>query len=201
VRSDMELWTEVRRQVLTNQLSKRATCQKYGLGWHTLIKILAHDEPPGYRQSVPRKKPKLAALLPVIHQILADDQHAPKKQRHTAHRIFERLRDENGYAGGETIVKDAVREWKQSHREVFLPLSHPPGDAHSDVGRRPDHVPGHHENYGDAAQGLNMQVARSARLVFDGCGHPVRTSERTTKGAVCRLDGLCSHRASAERRR
>lgn len=134
MRSDMELWTEVRRQVLTNQLSKRAACQKYGLGWHTLVKILAHDAPPGYRQSVPRKKPKLAALLPIVHQILTDDQHAPKKQRHTAHRIFERLRDEHGYAGGETIVKDAVREWKQSHREVFLPLSHPPGEAQVDFG-------------------------------------------------------------------
>ena len=63
----MELWTEVRRQVLANQLSKRAACQKYGLGWHTLVKILAHDEPPGYRQSAPRKKPKLAASVSSIN--------------------------------------------------------------------------------------------------------------------------------------
>ncbi len=130
----MEFWKEVRRLVLTNEMSKRAACQKYGLGWHTLVKILAHDEPPGYRQAQPRKKPKLAALLPIVHQILAADQQAPKKQRHTAHRIFERLRDEHGYLGGETIVKDAVREWKQSHREVFLPLSHPPGEAQVDFG-------------------------------------------------------------------
>ena len=32
---------------LTNELSQRAACQKYGLGWHTLKKILAHAEPPG----------------------------------------------------------------------------------------------------------------------------------------------------------
>jgi transposase len=134
VRSDMELWTEVRRLVLTNELSKRAACKKYGLGWHTLAKILVHEEPPGYRQAQPRKKPKLSALLPIVHQILAADQQAPKKQRHTAHRIFERLRDEHGYLGGETIVKDAVRAWKQSHREVFLPLSHPPGEAQVDFG-------------------------------------------------------------------
>jgi transposase len=134
VRSDMEFWKEVRRLVLTNALSKRAACTKYGLGWHTLAKILAHGEPPGYRQAKPRKKPKLAALLPIIHQILIGDQQAPKKQRHTAHRIFERLRDEHGYPGGETVVKDAVREWKQSHQEVFLPLSHPPGEAQVDFG-------------------------------------------------------------------
>ena len=134
MRCDMEFWKEVRRLVLTNELSKRAACKKYGLGWHTLAKILAHDEPPGYRQAQPRKRPKLAALLPIIHQILADDRQAPKKQKHTARRIFERLRDEHGYLGGETVVKDAVRAWKQSHREVFLPLSHPPGEAQVDFG-------------------------------------------------------------------
>jgi transposase len=130
----MEFWTLVRRQVLTGELSQRAACEKYHLGWHTLKKILAHAEPPGYRQSQPRSKRKLAGFLPIIHQILADDRQAPKKQRHTAWRIFERLRDEHGFAGGYTTVKDAVRAWKQSHREVFLPLSHPPGEAQVDFG-------------------------------------------------------------------
>jgi transposase len=130
----MELWIEIRRRVLTKELSKRAACKEYGLGWHTLKKILAHDEPPGYRQSQPREKRKLAPFLPIIHQILTADPQAPKKQRHTAKRIFERLRDEHGYQGGKTVVKDAVRAWKQSHQEVFLPLSHPPGEAQVDFG-------------------------------------------------------------------
>ncbi len=134
MRSDMEFWKEVRRRVLTDELSKRAACKEYGLGWHTLAKILAHDEPPGYRQSRPRRKRKLASFLPIIHQILEDDGQAPKKQRHTAHRIFQRLRDEHDYEGGETVVKDAVRAWKQSGQEVFLPLSHPPGEAQVDFG-------------------------------------------------------------------
>ena len=55
----MEFWTEVRRRVLTGQLSKRAACRKYDLSWHTLKKILAHQEPPGYRRKQPRQKPKL----------------------------------------------------------------------------------------------------------------------------------------------
>lgn len=130
----MEFWKEVRRQVLTGELSRRAACKKYGLGWHTLTKILAHDEPPGYRQSQPRVKPKIDEFLPVIQQILIDDRQAPKKQRHTAWRIFERLRDEYHFGGKYTIVKDAVRSWKQSHQEVFLPLSHPPGEAQVDFG-------------------------------------------------------------------
>ena len=134
MRSDMEFWKEVRRLVLTNELSKRGACEKYGLGWHTLKKILAHDEPPGYRKSQPRAKPKIDKFLPVIHQILVDDRQAPKKQRHTAWRIFQRLQDEQQFSGQYTIVKDAVRAWKQSHQEVFLPLSHPAGEAQVDFG-------------------------------------------------------------------
>ena len=130
----MEFWKDVRRQVLTGELSQRAACEKYGLGWHTLKKILTHEEPPGYRLSRPRRRRKLEGFLPIIEQILEDDRQAPRKQRHTAQRIFERLRDEHGYEGRLTVVKDAVRAWKQSHREVFLPLAHPPGEAQVDFG-------------------------------------------------------------------
>src|SRR3974377_1488417 len=103
----MEFWKEVRRQGLTKELSQRAALKKYGLGWHTLKKILAHAEPPGYRQSKARPKPKLEAFLGGIAQILEEARQAPKKQRHTAKRIFERLRDEHGFGGGQTVVKDA----------------------------------------------------------------------------------------------
>ena len=130
----MEFWKEVRRQVLTHELSRRAACRNYGLGWHTLKKILAHEEPPGYRQSQRRPKRKLEPFLPIIEQILEGDRQAPPKQRHTAQRIFKRLREEHGYPGGQTVVKDAVRAWKQSRQEVFLPLSHPPGEAQVDFG-------------------------------------------------------------------
>jgi transposase len=121
----MEIWSEVRREVLTGASSKRAAIAKYKVGWHTRKKMLANDEPPGYRQAKQRPKPKLDAFLPVLRQMLEDDGKAPPKQRHTARRIFERLRDEHGYTGGETVVKDAIREWRISRREVFLPLSHP----------------------------------------------------------------------------
>lgn len=87
----MEVWKEVRRRVLTKEISCRAACAEYHLGWQTLNKILTHAEPPGYRPSKPRPKRVLARFLPIIYQILEDDRQAPKKQRHTAHRIFERL--------------------------------------------------------------------------------------------------------------
>jgi hypothetical protein len=52
----------------------------------------------------------------------------------TGIRIFERLRDEHGYGGGYTVVKDHVRRLRARGREVFVPLSHPPGHAQVDFG-------------------------------------------------------------------
>ncbi len=90
--------------------------------------------PPGYRRSKPPARPKLAPFVPVIDQILEDDKGRLKKQRHTAKRVFERLRDQHGFTGGITIVTDYVREKKRRSREVFVPLSHAPGHAQVDFG-------------------------------------------------------------------
>jgi hypothetical protein len=60
---------------------------------------------------------------------LEDDKKAPKKLRHTARRIFERLCDEHGYTGGLTVVKEAVAACRTRSAEVFVPLSHRPVEA------------------------------------------------------------------------
>ena len=65
---------------------------------------------------------------------MEEDQRVVRKQRHTAKRIFERLRDEYGFGGGYTTVKDYVREHRRRTREMFVPLSHPPGHAQCDFG-------------------------------------------------------------------
>jgi len=130
----MELWAEVRRRVLVDGLSKREACRRYAIHWLTLKKILSHAEPPGYRRVKPPRRPAIAPVLPVIRQILDDDAKAPRKQRHTAKRIWERLRAEHGFRGGYTAVKDAVRELRVGRKEVFLPLAHPPGEAQVDFG-------------------------------------------------------------------
>ena len=131
----MELWSEIRRRVWTGELSMRQACSEYGLNFRTIDKIVRHPEPPPYQPKQPRAKPTLGPYLPIIQQILADDRHAPPKQHHTARRIYERLRDEHGYQGCASIVRDAVRLCKQSQAEVFLPLLHPPGEAQADFGR------------------------------------------------------------------
>jgi len=74
----------------------------------------------------------LAEHLEWIRQTLAADKAMPKKQRHTAKRIWVRLREERGFTGGYTIVREAVRELKRTSREVFMPLPHEPGEAQVD---------------------------------------------------------------------
>jgi len=130
----MDQWADIRRRVLIDGESKRSVQRRYKIHWKTLQKILNQPEPPGYRQSKPRAKKKLGPFLPVIEEILRRDQQAPPKQRHTAKRIFERLRQEHGYAGGLTVVKEAVHAWRQRHAEAFVPLAHPPGEAQVDFG-------------------------------------------------------------------
>jgi transposase len=131
----MEQWTEIRRRVLVNKQSKRSVCREFGIHWDTLTKMLEHAEPPGYRQRQPRHKPKIGPFLGIIDEILRQDQKVHRKQRHTKKRIFDRLKKEYKYPGGYTAVKEAVCEWQCQHREVFMPLSHRPGEAQVDFGQ------------------------------------------------------------------
>ena len=130
---NMQQWTDIRRRVLVDGVSKRQILRETGMHWTTLEKILRHSDPPGYRADSPRPKPKLGPYLERIAQILQDDKQAPRKQRHTAKRIYQRLCDE-GYRGGYTVVKEAVRDLRLKGREVFVPLVHRPGEAQVDFG-------------------------------------------------------------------
>jgi len=94
---------------------------------------LEHTEPPGYRLREARPKPKIGPYLERIAQIIEEDKALPKKQRHTAKRIYERIREE-GYEGKYTQVKEAVREIRRLRQEVYMPLKHDPGEAQVDFG-------------------------------------------------------------------
>ncbi len=130
----MDNWTNIRRDILANGMSRREACKKYNLNFRTIQKILCHPEPPGYRQQSARDKPIIGPFIPIIHEILEADKKVHRKQRHTGKRIFDRLCSEHGYTGEITVVRDEIRRWKQSTAEVFMPLSHPPGEAQFDFG-------------------------------------------------------------------
>jgi transposase len=129
----MDWWTRIRLEVLRGESSKREILRREGIHWETLKKILEHSEPPGYRIKQARPKPKIGPYLDRIDQIIKNDKELPKKQRHTAKRIYERI-TEIGYEGKYTQVKKAVREIKRLNQEVFMPLIHRPGEAQVDFG-------------------------------------------------------------------
>jgi hypothetical protein len=89
----MEWWTRLRLEVLRGKRKKREVLRSEGIGWETLKKILAHPEPPGYRLKKARPKPKIGPYLGRIAQIIEEDKALPKKQRHTAKLIYERIRE------------------------------------------------------------------------------------------------------------
>ena len=124
----VELYADVRRSVYVEGLSERAAARRFGRARETVRKMLRYRLPPGYRRHQPVRRPKLDAFTGIIDQILSDDQHRPKKQRHTAKRICERLRAEHAFTGGDTIVKAYVREQTLGRQGMFVPLTHPPGD-------------------------------------------------------------------------
>ena len=130
----VDVYLRVRRAVMVEGISIREAARVFGLHRDTVRKMLAYSVPPGYRQQNPPRRPKLEPYTGVIDRILEDDLKRSRKQRHTAKRIFERLRDEYGFDGGYTTVKDYVRENRRQTREMFVPLSHPPGHAQCDFG-------------------------------------------------------------------
>ena len=130
----VELYGRVRFAVQREGLSHREAGRRFGIDPRTVAKMMRFSVPPGYRRSGPAKRPKLDRFVGVIDQILEDDKLRPAKQRHTSKRIFERLRDEHGFSGGITIVKDYVLGRRQRLREMFVPLRHDPGHAQADFG-------------------------------------------------------------------
>jgi transposase len=130
----VELYGRVRYAVKIEGMNRREASRVFSIDRRTVDKMLAFSVPPGYRRKKTPLRPKLDPFVGIIDQILEDDGKRLKKQRHTSKRIFERLRDEFGFAGGITIVKDYIFVARQRQREMFVPLSHSPGHAQADFG-------------------------------------------------------------------
>lgn len=129
----MDQWIELRHKIHNEHVPLRELERNTGIHRDTLRKIRDNSEPPGYRRTAPAQQTKISPYLDRIKEILESDKQMPKKQRHTAKKIWETLQAD-GFTGGYTIVKDAVREIKKTSKEVFMPLCQPPGEAQVDFG-------------------------------------------------------------------
>ncbi len=89
----VDIYNKVRLACHHNGLSQREAARQFGVARPSIKKMLSHSEPPGYRRTATILRPKLDGYTDIIDHILKDDLGRPKKQRHTALRIHERLCD------------------------------------------------------------------------------------------------------------
>ncbi len=141
-RSKTALYADIRRDARAG-VGVRELQRKYRVGWRTVNAAMATAWPSARATYSPRVS-KLDLFKEVIDAILVDDLDAPRKQRHTARRVFHRLLDEHGMTG---VSYDVVRRYVKVRRPqiraehgrgepgVFVPQTHHPGrEAEVDFG-------------------------------------------------------------------
>jgi transposase len=138
--SRVELFERVRRDREFEGLSMHALARRYGVHRRTVRQALESPVPPARKRPEGRPAPKLGEYRELIDSWLVADLTAPRKQRHTAKRIHQRLVDECGADVSERQVRRYVRERRRALGlpvdEVFVPLCHEPGvEAEVDWGR------------------------------------------------------------------
>lgn len=104
----------------------------------TIRRALGDPGPWEYRQRKQKARPVMGPLIPIIERWLAEDETAPRKQRHTAQRVYDRLVAEHGFTGSVSSVRQWMHKRKQgtiAAHLVTLPLAHEAGkEAQMDFG-------------------------------------------------------------------
>jgi transposase len=129
--SRVELFERIRRDRDREGLSIRALACRHGVHRRAVRQALAAPLPLPRKRPEGRPAPKLGPYRPLIDSWLIEDREAPRKQRHTAKRVWQRLVDEHGAEVAETTVREYVRrrrrELGEPVEEVFVPQVHEPG--------------------------------------------------------------------------
>jgi len=113
----------IRKKHLVDGWSIRRISRQLRLARQTVRKALLLTELPHYAREHAPPRPVVGPFEPVIERWLAEDRSAPKKQRHTAKRIYDRLVADYGFTGHEATVRRAVARLRPKTPEVFVPLA------------------------------------------------------------------------------
>lgn len=129
-------WDEIRRSYHIEEKSINEIAQETGHAWRTIKRLVESEEPPKYQRKKPVRARKLGPYHERIKEMLAENEHLPRKQRWTSPRIMKEIQKE-GYAGAESTVRHYVAQIRREKKKpkVFLPLEFDPGtDAQVDWG-------------------------------------------------------------------
>ena len=83
----MDLYLRV-RQACAEGMSQREAARVFNISRDTVAKMMTFSVPPGYRRTAEVRRPKLDPFIPIIEGWLEADRSMPRKQRHTAKRVF-----------------------------------------------------------------------------------------------------------------
>ncbi|GGY14118.1 hypothetical protein GCM10010358_77900 [Streptomyces minutiscleroticus] len=135
-RTKVELFAAIRRDARVEKLSIRELSRRYGVHRRLVREALTSPWPTA-RKPMPPRASVLDPYKHLIDSILRADLDAPRKQRHTAKRVFDRLVDEHGMEDvSYGRVRDYIRRrkpeiWVEEGRgppAVFIPQTHRPGE-------------------------------------------------------------------------
>ncbi len=118
----------IRKKHFVEGWSIRRISKELKLARQTVRKMLGDGNIPKYNLSQERPSPIMDPFKEIIVNILKEDETAPRKQRHNAVRIYERLRDEYGFMGGASTARRYVSKLKKAPAECFLMLEANPGE-------------------------------------------------------------------------
>ena len=127
-RRKVELFEELRREYEDGCGTIVGVAKRFGVH-RRLVRQAIESALPPERKRAARRRPKFAAICEFIDKTLKEDEQAPRKQRHTAHRIYERLRVElPGVRISERTVRQYVRERRAQlglyERVVMVPQAY-----------------------------------------------------------------------------
>jgi transposase len=125
----------IRRLYFIQRHSIREIAKELNHSRRTVKKAITDATVPEYHLTALRASPVMDPFKAIIERWLEEDKSQPKKQRHTAHRIYTRLVGEQNFTGGERTVRQYISRLKPNFHEMFIPLEFDPGaDAQCDWG-------------------------------------------------------------------
>lgn len=171
---------QIRRAFFVDGKSRRQITHELKHSRRTINKALQGAESEGYTRKEPRAAPVLGEYKAQIDVLLAESASLPRKQRYTAHRIYECLRGA-GYTGSEASVHGYVTRQRQAakRRPVYLPLEFDPGqDAQVDWGEAEVVLAGEWT----VVQVFHLRLCYSRRLFARSGAYPTQRQEAFFEG-------------------